>query len=336
MSESSDGPTDRNPPVPAHLAAAVEQLVQVYQDLKRNLGSDPSLEELIEAMYPLPQESTLSQTIVDWKRAVHASAVCQLLDFARGQVTLKPRPDEMEEQTSSEGSRRLLDRMQSVLEVLEDFEKEVLEMRYGLLDGRPRTLEEVGEETKLSRERIRQIETIAMERLRVSRTPDPRGLIRRPRAEPKRKPPTGPALIIDLAAYRERRRPKPPPPSDREVMLGLWIEARRFARCLSSDETSDGRFTDLKDQIVEHIQERYDFYAHENEVSIGFSGVGAIWEILERREGVVPETEALVVDYETGELRKQTLEVLSIAELFEKAEKELTEAIAENQRGGVS
>jgi len=68
---------------------------------------------------------------------------------------------------ADQASRELLrEQMRDVLEALNERERQVLEMRFGLLDGQPRTLEEVGQAFKVTRERIRQIEAKALRKLR--------------------------------------------------------------------------------------------------------------------------------------------------------------------------
>src|SRR6266513_2130311 len=76
-------------------------------------------------------------------------------------------PDDTEPAPENQASRQLLkEQMQDVLEGLSDRERKVLELRFGLQDGRTRTLEEVGQEFGVTRERIRQIEAKALRKLR--------------------------------------------------------------------------------------------------------------------------------------------------------------------------
>ena len=181
--------------------------MSAYEELRLNLGRDPGFEELTEEMYPLPEEAELSPVDREWKSRVHAARVGELLLFAQDRVPIEPPIIEIEERPPKTISEFLLERMKAVLDSLEEVEKRILELRFGLLDGQVRTLEEVSKQLACSRVRVQEIEARALRKLRL---PDSVPAMR-PKAEGLRKgceegpEKTGPALIIDLADYRQRR-----------------------------------------------------------------------------------------------------------------------------------
>ncbi len=178
--------------IPVHMVESINRLLRVQRDLTQVLGREPSSEEIaIEMDFIEPEEerSSIRQAMADGeplnpmqKRALNrASAKVRRIK----RVSQEPMSLEMpvgNEDSSSLGdfieddslpapadaaSQQLLrEQMQEILEQLNDRERRVLEMRFGLKDGMSRTLEEVGQEFGVTRERIRQIEAKALRKLR--------------------------------------------------------------------------------------------------------------------------------------------------------------------------
>ncbi len=148
--------------VPAHLIGDVSRLVALREKWHQEFGRDPSAEELAhEIELPLKKIRVLM-------RYTQAPISLQSLVGEGGDSIL----EEFVADTSAEethdlaGVTLLRKRLASVLATLKDRERKVLELRFGLTDGVERTLEEVGRRYQLTRERIRQIETAALRKLR--------------------------------------------------------------------------------------------------------------------------------------------------------------------------
>jgi RNA polymerase primary sigma factor len=148
--------------VPVHMSDRIRRLFQAGRRLEQALGREPTMEELAA-------ELDLPTTKVEW-----------MLRIARGPLSLE-RPvgedkdselgdfiedEEFTPPPEAAAHTLLRDEIEAMLSALSPREARVLELRYGLLDGRMRTLKEVGEKFGVTRERIRQIETEALERLR--------------------------------------------------------------------------------------------------------------------------------------------------------------------------
>jgi RNA polymerase primary sigma factor len=153
--------------LPVHMVETVNRLRRVSRELSRELGREPTLVELAEAMSE-GQTTPLSPVQVE-----------AIIGFGRDPVSLEtPIGDDdgrladlIEDQscppppaTAFEQIRR--EQIEAVLDSLTGREQRVLSLRFGLADGRARTLDEVGRDFKLTRERIRQIEAVALRKLR--------------------------------------------------------------------------------------------------------------------------------------------------------------------------
>jgi RNA polymerase primary sigma factor len=148
--------------IPVHMVETINRFVRISRKLMQELGREPTPEEIAKAMevdvskvreiIKVSQEPTSLETPVGDEDDSH------LGDFI--QDTTAPSPYDAT-------SRQLLkEHMEEVLSTLSDREKKVLIMRFGLENGKPKTLEEVGREFGVTRERIRQIEAKALRKLR--------------------------------------------------------------------------------------------------------------------------------------------------------------------------
>ena len=147
--------------VPAHVGDAISAINRVTGELSRVLGREPTTEEIVLATGLEPQR------IIELRAAVH-DVVSLSAPLADGEGELADLvPDEEVEAAFAATSARLeQEALAAVLSGLSDRERMVLELRFGLTGGTPRTLEDVGREFSLTRERIRQIEAKALTKLR--------------------------------------------------------------------------------------------------------------------------------------------------------------------------
>ncbi len=148
--------------IPVHMVETINKLVRVQRQLVQELRREPTPEEIAERM-ELPVEKVLNIQKVALEPISLESPVGEeddssLGDFIADKDSLNP-----EEFTQQEMLKKEID---EVLSTLSEREEMVLRMRFGLLDGRTRTLEEVGKEFNVTRERIRQIEAKALRRLK--------------------------------------------------------------------------------------------------------------------------------------------------------------------------
>ena len=148
--------------IPVHMVETINKLVRTQRQLIQELKREPLPEEVAERMDISVNKVQIIQKVaqepISLESPVGEEEDSSLGDFIPDQDT--PNPMEF---TSKEMLKRELD---EVLETLTDREEKVLRMRFGLLDGRTRTLEEVGREFGVTRERIRQIEAKALRKLR--------------------------------------------------------------------------------------------------------------------------------------------------------------------------
>ncbi len=148
--------------IPVHMVETINKLVRTQRQLIQELKREPLPEEVAKRMNISVEKVQIIQKVaqepISLESPVGEEEDSSLGDFIPDQDTLTPM-----EFTSKEMLKRELD---DVLETLTDREEKVLRMRFGLLDGRTRTLEEVGREFGVTRERIRQIEAKALRKLR--------------------------------------------------------------------------------------------------------------------------------------------------------------------------
>ncbi|MGI5976269.1 MAG: RNA polymerase sigma factor RpoD [Candidatus Limivicinus sp.] len=148
--------------IPVHMVETINKTIRVSRQLLQELGHDPSAEEIAEEM-DLPVEKVrdilkIAQEPVSLETPIGEEEDSHLGDFI---------PDEDAYEPSEAASFSLLrEQLEEVLDTLAPREKKVLELRFGIVDGRTRTLEEVGREFNVTRERIRQIEAKALRKLR--------------------------------------------------------------------------------------------------------------------------------------------------------------------------
>ena len=148
--------------IPVHMVETINKLVRCQRQLMQELGREPSPEEIAVKMETTPEKVReiikISQEPISLESPVGEEDDSNLGDFIPDTDALSP-----DEYASNE---LLKDELRNVLETLTDREERVLRLRFGLDDGRTRTLEEVGKEFGVTRERIRQIEAKALRKLR--------------------------------------------------------------------------------------------------------------------------------------------------------------------------
>ena len=148
--------------IPVHMVETINKTIRVSRQLLQELGHDPSAEEIAREM-DMPVEKVrdilkIAQEPVSLETPIGEEEDSHLGDFI---------PDEDASEPSEAASFSLLrEQLEEVLDTLAPREKKVLELRFGIVDGRTRTLEEVGKEFNVTRERIRQIEAKALRKLR--------------------------------------------------------------------------------------------------------------------------------------------------------------------------
>ena len=148
--------------IPVHMVETINKVIRVSRQLLQELGHDPSAEEIAAEMN-IPVEKVrdilkIAQEPVSLETPIGEEEDSHLGDFI---------PDEDASEPSEAASFSLLkEQLMSVLATLTPREEKVLRLRFGIEDGRTRTLEEVGKEFNVTRERIRQIEAKALRKLR--------------------------------------------------------------------------------------------------------------------------------------------------------------------------
>ena len=148
--------------IPVHMVETINRLVRTQRQLLQSLGREPSPEEIAKEM-DLPVDRVreimkISQDPVSLETPIGEEEDSHLGDFIQD--------DHVEVPVDAATFTLLHEQLMEVLETLTDREQKVLRLRFGLDDGRPRTLEEVGKEFNVTRERIRQIEAKALRKLR--------------------------------------------------------------------------------------------------------------------------------------------------------------------------
>lgn len=148
--------------IPVHMVETINKLVRIQRQLLQELGREPTAEEIAEEMEISPEKVReilkVSQEPVSLESPIGEEDDSHLGDFVE---------DERAEIPMDAASFNLLkEQLEDVLDDLSTREKRVIQLRFGLLDGHPRTLEEVGRVFGVTRERIRQIESKTLAKLR--------------------------------------------------------------------------------------------------------------------------------------------------------------------------
>src|SRR4051812_28728386 len=152
--------------VPAHVSEALSVLGRTTQTLQRTLGRDPSIEELADATGFRPER------VADYQSAVHETiSLSAPIGEDQGELSDLLADDALETPFDAAAAKLEHEALDAVLALLSERERIVLRMRFGLDGAMPRTLEDVGKEFALTRERIRQIEAKALTKLRHPCTP---------------------------------------------------------------------------------------------------------------------------------------------------------------------
>lgn len=148
--------------IPVHMVETINKLVRIQRQLLQELGRDPSPEEIGEKMglsaERVREIQKISQEPVSLETPIGEEEDSQLGDFIEDDAAIVP-PD-------AASFSMLQEQLAKVLDGLAERERKVISLRFGLEDGHPHTLEEVGREFGVTRERIRQIESKTLAKLR--------------------------------------------------------------------------------------------------------------------------------------------------------------------------
>ena len=148
--------------IPVHMGEMINKLVRVSRHLLQELGREPTDEEIGEEMGIMPdkvrQIIKVAQAPISLETPIGEEEDSHLGDFVEDREAISP--------SDAASLTMLHSAVEDVLDTLTPRERRVLQLRYGLIDGHQRTLEEVGKRFGLTRERIRQIEAKALRKLR--------------------------------------------------------------------------------------------------------------------------------------------------------------------------
>jgi RNA polymerase primary sigma factor len=148
--------------IPVHMVETINKLVRIQRQLLQDLGREPTADEIAEQMELSPKKvreiQKISQEPVSLETPVGEEEDSNLGDFIEDADAPVP--------LERASFKLLQEQLESVLHTLSDREKEVIRLRFGLVDGQPRTLEDVGKKFGVTRERIRQIESKTLSKLR--------------------------------------------------------------------------------------------------------------------------------------------------------------------------
>jgi len=148
--------------IPVHMVETINKLIRISRQLLQELGREPTPDEIGHVM-KMPTERVreiikIAQEPISLETPIGEEEDSHLGDFIEDQDALAP--------AEAASFTMLKEQLEGVLDTLTPRERKVLKLRFGLDDGRPRTLEEVGREFGVTRERIRQIEAKALRKLR--------------------------------------------------------------------------------------------------------------------------------------------------------------------------
>jgi RNA polymerase primary sigma factor len=148
--------------IPVHMVETINRLIKISRQLLQELGREPTVDEIAESMGLTPEKvrevMKISQEPISLETPIGEEEDSHLGDFIEDQEAIAP--------AEAASVMLLKEKMQDVLQNLTERERKVLVLRFGLEDGHQRTLEEVGQEFGVTRERIRQIEAKALRKLR--------------------------------------------------------------------------------------------------------------------------------------------------------------------------
>jgi RNA polymerase primary sigma factor len=148
--------------IPVHMVETINKLIRIQRQLLQELGREPTPEEIGEQMEMsadrVREILKISQEPVSLETPIGEEEDSQLGDFIEDSEAVVP--------ADAASFSMLQEQLQRVLDSLSERERKVIELRFGLVDGHPRTLEEVGREFGVTRERIRQIESKTLSKLR--------------------------------------------------------------------------------------------------------------------------------------------------------------------------
>lgn len=148
--------------IPVHMVETINKLIRISRQLLQELGREPTSEEIAKEMgitvEKVREIKKISQDPVSLETPIGEEEDSHLGDFIPD--------DDVPAPVEAAAYSMLKEQLMEVLDTLSEREKKVLMLRFGLEDGRPRTLEEVGKEFNVTRERIRQIEAKALRKLR--------------------------------------------------------------------------------------------------------------------------------------------------------------------------
>jgi len=148
--------------IPVHMVETINKYIRVSRQLLQEIGREPTVDEIAEAMEVSPDKvreiTKVAQEPVSLETPIGEENDSHLVDFIEDQDALAP--------SDSAAFTMMKEQLEDVLDTLTEREEKVLRLRFGLNDGRSRTLEEVGHVFGVTRERIRQIEAKALRKLR--------------------------------------------------------------------------------------------------------------------------------------------------------------------------
>lgn len=148
--------------IPVHMVETINKLIRIQRQLLQDYGREPTPEEVGARMEITPEKVReilkISQEPVSLETPIGEEEDSQLGDFIEDQQAIVP--------ADAASFSLLQQQLKSILDTLSDRERKVIELRFGLKDGHPRTLEEVGKVFGVTRERIRQIESKTLSKLR--------------------------------------------------------------------------------------------------------------------------------------------------------------------------